>query len=151
MSKKISSSFQGIKYKLNISLHPVLIRTYIHILKMEKKKKSAIAPTHLHTYNWFQVFEKGNLKKKCKQDHRTTIYKKVRQWPKVWTPMGPLQQPEIKPNRRPSGSRCGFYYCQASNLLHTGLSILYKVKAHVLSDNHSPTWLPHPPQRVQSK
>lgn len=51
MSKKISSSFPGRKYKLKIALHLVLITTYNHIFfKNGKNKNKKCNRTHTLTY-----------------------------------------------------------------------------------------------------
>ena len=52
MSKKISSSSPGKKYKLKTHLYPVLFTTDNHVEKMSRFQiKSAPALTHIHTYN----------------------------------------------------------------------------------------------------
>lgn len=52
MSKKISSSSRGKKYKLKTHLYPVLFTADNHVEKMQRFKiKSAPALAHAHTYN----------------------------------------------------------------------------------------------------
>lgn len=111
---------------------------------------------HSHTYVLTISFLFLGNEKKCKQDHRTTIYNRGLEWPKVstlwlshpdslkWLEMGGNWHQLLWP-RPPQSSPPPWF-------VH-----LYKGKAQVSLNNHTdtppkiPTWLPHNPQIVQSE
>lgn len=100
MSRKISSSSQGKKYKLKTHLYPVLFTTDNHIEKNVKIKNKKCTRTHTHTYLQLVSYF-WEIKKKCKQDHRTTIYKRGLEWPRSLNPL--TEPPQQLVNGREMG------------------------------------------------